>query len=244
MGGNDRELVERLLDSARRDVAPDEAQRQAKIVERVLGGAAGGGGDGPLSGARSGRSWLGKTAAGLGAIALVGAGVFAVARGPTTQAQRGAVGASAEPARVETPAPSDAPTERASGGAQLGAAGTSVWELPSVATAQKPALSGPPPAAVAPAATDELALELAALEGARRRLRDQDPAGAMKLLDDFDRRFPRPRAGEEATVLKVEVLLGLGRAADAHRIGRDFITRRPDSIYRARVVQLLGDAAP
>lgn len=244
MGGNDRDLTSRLLDAARRDIAPDEAQRQAKIVERVLGGAAGGGGDGPLSGARPGRSWLGMTAAGLGAIALVGAGVFAVARGPTTHEQRGAVG----PARVETPAPSEAPADRASGGAQIasaaGATGTSVWELPSVATAHKPALSGPPPAASAPASADELALELAALEGARRRLRDQDPAGAMKLLDDFDRRFPRPRAGEEATVLRVEVLLGLGRTADAHRIGRDFIIRRPESIYRARVVQLLGDAAP
>ena len=65
----------------------------------------------------------------------------------------------------------------------------------------------------------------------------------MKLLDDFDRRFPHPHAGEEATVLRIEVLFGLGRIEGARRSGRDFIARRPDSIYRARVAQLLGDAS-
>ncbi len=244
MSGDDRELVARLLDAARRDVAADEAQRQEKVYERVIGGPAAGGGGPPIRSGLLG-SWIAISAAGLGALALVGAAALALGTGSAKTGEPPApAGASTPSTSADTPSPADVSEARNSevpaSASAAGSIGTSVWELPSVATSERPAAPG----MTAMTASDELALELAALANARKKLREQDPAGAMKLLDDFDRRFPRPRAGEEAIVLRVEVLFGLGRADDARRIGQQFVARHPDSIYRARVVQLLGDAPP
>lgn len=232
MSPDDRKLIDRLIEAGRRDTAQNETERQARIYAGVLAAGAGDGGGSGAAGPRTLHSWIGFTALGLGALALMvaGSGALSGSTGKTSDV-RPAAEAPASPSAAAPPSASAAepPPDATSGG-------TSVWELPSVPTPKK-ALAAPS------AENDDLARELAVIASARRKLREHDPAGAMSLLVDFDRRFPRPRVGDEATVLRVEVLLALGRSSEARRLGRDFIAGHPDSIYRARLAQLLGDAS-
>jgi len=235
MSADDRDYAARLPAAARRDVAADEAEREGRICERVLA-AGSGGGEAPSS-PRSLRPWGGLTAAGFGALVMVGAGAFALVSPksgtePThdsTDRRPAPAQAISETNVISEPSPAKpSPVEPA--------VGTSVWELPA---ADAPKATAPLPSA----APDTLALELAALERARKTLREHDAAGAAALLDEFDRRFPRPRTGDEAVVLRVEVLIALGRSKEARRLGTEFLARHPDSIYRARIAQLLGDGS-
>ncbi|AKV04403.1 hypothetical protein AKJ09_11066 [Labilithrix luteola] len=224
MSNEDRRFVEQLLDAARHDEAPDASARQARIHEHVVRAA-------PASAglaARAFRSWGGFAVAGLGALAFVGV-VASVTSRSVKQPPAPAIAAAPS---VPVPPAASASVEVVADGEQV--RGTSVWELPSVPAPKK---------AVAAQGEDAdlLALELAALEGARKKLREGDAAGAQKRLTDFDRRFPHPRVGDEATVLRIEVLFALGRGEDARRLGQAFVATHPDSIYRARVAQLLGD---
>jgi tetratricopeptide (TPR) repeat protein len=59
-------------------------------------------------------------------------------------------------------------------------------------------------------------VEQALLGDALRSLRRQgDPRTALALLDDYARRFPDTELAPEASMLRAEALLGLGRNADA-----------------------------
>jgi len=228
MSNDDRDLVASLLEAGRRDVAPDEAERQSRIYAGVIAAASGSSGH-ATAGTRGLGSWTGLTVVGLGALVLASAGALALSR---SDAPSSAPPAAAAPLAETTPSAAlDAPSVAS-------APGTSVWELPSARETKKPAA-----AASRERERDGLALELAAIESARRKLREHDPAGALALLDDYDRRFPHPRVADEAAVLRVEVLFALGRDDEARRLGHDFVERRPGSIYRARVAQLVEGGA-
>jgi hypothetical protein len=84
------------------------------------------------------------------------------------------------------------------------------------------------------------AAELAALGGARRELQRGAAADALTRLNDFDRRYPSSGLSEEATVLRVEALLALGRRDQAGALGARFLTERSGSVYAARVRTLLN----
>jgi hypothetical protein len=112
------------------------------------------------------------------------------------------------------------------------------------------------PAAVAPAAAvsqgaaeawpvvegatqrEQLGLEAAALEAARKAL-PSDAAGALVAIDRYDARFPSGALAEEATVLRVQALLTLGRRADATAVVDAFQRQRPASSYVGRLRALL-----
>jgi hypothetical protein len=86
---------------------------------------------------------------------------------------------------------------------------------PAHPAATEPTTTTPAPIASAPhrsPAADEVGIVHDALE----RLRGaQDAAAALRLLDEYDRRFPDGMLRDEADVTRVESLLALGRTADA-----------------------------
>lgn len=102
-----------------------------------------------------------------------------------------------------------------------------------------PEVSRAPVGALASAPSVTLAsnglVQLEALARVRRALSAQEPARALTLLEDFERRFPASQVAEEAAVLRIETLRALGRTSEAHALGLRFLRERPFSVYGAKV---------
>jgi TolA-binding protein len=130
-------------------------------------------------------------------------------------------------ATIERPEPAPAESEPAASDAA---------EKPSAARAR-------PTRAPAAATGDSLADELEALEPARRALSQGDSASALKLLDDYARRFPRRRLDAEASVLRLEALVAHGDKRAAQRLGQEFLAKHPQGPYARRVRSLIGENA-
>ena len=96
------------------------------------------------------------------------------------------------------------------------------------------------PRGAAPA-TDSLAAELSAIEDARSALGRRDYAGALRLLDDYTRRFSKRHLDSEATVLRIETLAKKGDRDAAARLGQSFLAGHPNGPYARRVRSLVGD---
>jgi hypothetical protein len=88
-----------------------------------------------------------------------------------------------------------------------------------------------------------LSPELLPLDLARRAIADREPARALDILDDHDRRFPGGALRSEATMLRIEALIAAGRRPDATRLGAAVLASAPDSPYAARVRSLIGSGA-
>lgn len=71
------------------------------------------------------------------------------------------------------------------------------------------------PLAAAPAATCTLAEEIARIDAARTALSAGDGAAALAALDRYARDVKEPRFVPEATLLRVEAMLALGRREEA-----------------------------
>jgi len=221
----DDELVGRLLDAARNDTATDEAQRQALLHARVVGaGPAGGPGGG------AGLRW-GRLAALGGGVAVLALAASSVLRSPPPPAPPLA----GSPSAVIVPASAVAAVETPS------PVVNSVWALPSITPAAQPAAPRP---STGTDEADTLAADLAALEAARHQLRVGNPSAALGALDELDRRSPRSRVRDEATVLRIEVLVALARGPEARRLADRFLADHPSSIYRPRINQSLGERTP
>lgn len=89
---------------------------------------------------------------------------------------------------------------------------------------------------------DTLPLELEAIDEARGALSRGNHALASRLLDRYYARFPKPRLGAEATMLRIETLVAKGDRAGASRLGKAFLKRAPNSPYARRVRSLIGEA--
>ena len=87
---------------------------------------------------------------------------------------------------------------------------------------------------------DTLPLELEAIDAARGALARGDHATATRLLDRYAARFPKPRLGAEATMLRIETLAAQGDKKSAARLGRSFLARNPNGPYARRVRSLIG----
>jgi hypothetical protein len=92
------------------------------------------------------------------------------------------------------------------------------------------------------ASEPSLSNEVAALDGARRALEGNAAERALGALDEYARTTSRPRLGPEATVLRIEALLALGRRSEARSVGERFLVANPSSTHAPRVRSLLGDA--
>jgi len=103
----------------------------------------------------------------------------------------------------------------------------------------------PDPQRTTPSAAkvDTLPLELAAIDSARKALAQGNAALASRLLDRYSARFPKPRLGAEATVLRIETLMERGDRAGASRLGKAFLANNSKSPYARRVRSLIGDTA-
>lgn len=97
--------------------------------------------------------------------------------------------------------------------------------------------------ALSTAKVDTLPLELAAIDGARKALAQGNPTLASRLLDRYAARFPKPRLGAEATVLRIETSIARGDRAGASRLGKAFLANNSKSPYARRVRSLIGDTA-
>ncbi len=106
--------------------------------------------------------------------------------------------------------------------------------------AVEPAAVTPPPAAPAAPRASALAQESKLLAEALRRLRqDDDPRGALAMLDEHDVLFTNGALAPEATLARIEALLKTRRNADAlalldgaaptpHGSGRDLLIARAE----------------
>ena len=106
-----------------------------------------------------------------------------------------------------------------------------------------PAPSHEPVAAPSPPQAT-LTTELLALDDARHALASGDAATSMRLLDAYGARFAQPILGPEATVLRIEALVALGRGDEARGLAGEFLASQPDSPYAERIRSLVGRAAP
>jgi hypothetical protein len=126
---------------------------------------------------------------------------------------------------------------------------------PTVIEAQAPVSSPEPATEVTPETpapaqhravvkqVDTLPLELQAIDEARGALARGDHALASRLLDRYSTRFPKPRLGAEATMLRIETRVAGGDRAGASRLGKAFLKRAPNSPYARRVRSLIGESA-
>lgn len=237
------DLTRSLLRSALDDGPSPHARRKAMVA---LGLSAGAGAAVTTAAATSTASTAAKASATAGLLKWIGIGVLGgvvtVGAVEVTQSQGRAAKAQAAhvdpgPASTTTPPPARAPEPR----------GEAPAEAPSaepVATADtaaaKPAETPPRPAARS-VERPSLADEIAAIDAARVAIGAGDGAGALRALDDHDRRFPGGALGQEATVLRIQALALRGDRATAARLGRAFLDAHPNSALAPRVRALLGD---
>jgi hypothetical protein len=93
----------------------------------------------------------------------------------------------------------------------------------------------PPPVSLPPVTSAPPDGELALIAGAVRKLRtDDDPRGALAVLDEHRARFPAGALTREATLARVETLLALDRRAEALRV---LDGAAIDELPRARAVR-------
>ena len=107
------------------------------------------------------------------------------------------------------------------------------------AVARRDTTTSAPPERAAPAASTTLADEIAALDGARRHLESGDPRGALLALDAYGAAFEHPALTPEARLLRLEVLVQLGRAEEARRLGELLLTSDPANAHTQRIRSLL-----
>lgn len=137
----------------------------------------------------------------------------------------------APPSALQAPAtevkPTITPTE-ADGPAPL-----KLEDLPALPPTTEP-VSG------ARAEQGSLADEVAQLQKAKLALRDGNPARALTELGVYGQRFPHPRLGAEATVVRIEALSASGDTARAKTLAEGFLGKNPNSPYATRLRSLTG----
>jgi hypothetical protein len=108
--------------------------------------------------------------------------------------------------------------------------------------APEPRASAPLEPAAAPLDTrpePRLAEEVAALDRARRLVANE-PTKALRVLDDYEQRFPSGDLAPEALVLRVEAFVRAGERARAESLGLAYLSRHPRSPHAKRIRTILG----
>ena len=89
---------------------------------------------------------------------------------------------------------------------------------------------------------DSLRDELRLLERARVALDAREPTRALGNLDEYAQRFPVGSMGIEASALRIETLLALGRPSAAQALAQAFLARYPKSPAAMRVRGLVAES--
>jgi hypothetical protein len=101
------------------------------------------------------------------------------------------------------------------------------------------------PTAKGPSATGSepsLAAEVKALDRAREAMKSDDPAGALKQLEAYQRKYSAGTLGQEAAVLRIEALAKAGKTARARAAAAAFLAQYPASPYAQRVRSVAAKA--
>jgi hypothetical protein len=83
--------------------------------------------------------------------------------------------------------------------------------------------------------------ELELLQRAQTAYTRRDFPGALALVAEHTRRFPKGHLAEERDALRVRLLVGMGRAGEAKSAAADFAARFPRSVLLPRVREALDD---
>jgi hypothetical protein len=241
------EAESRLLRSAKSDAPTADARAHAFAALGLAAGApappggaaARAAGGGPIK--ASLRKWL--------VIAGVGGGIAA----SVVAARYGGVGAPAlhglpatapHPAEVSVePPPAAKPAPPAAEPAPSGGAPETL-RSPSEILPKQPA---PRTTAARPRAPDpaaDLAREVELLDAARRAVASGNPGRALATLDAYERQFAHPNLRPEASLVRLEALLALGRNDEASRFGRSLLDGQPDGPYARRIRSLFEGHTP
>jgi TolA-binding protein len=107
-----------------------------------------------------------------------------------------------------------------------------------------PATPPAAPTALEPPRPPALGLgqQVAALDRARDALASGNAAGALRLVDEYDRQFPRGALAQEATALRIEALVQQGNRDAAGRLAERFLDANPRSPHAARIRLLVQRA--
>jgi len=116
--------------------------------------------------------------------------------------------------------------------------------LPPASAVEPPSLDAPKPAALVSAdratpsarpAEDRLAQEVALLARATSSLHASHPADALKVLDEYQHRFPKGLLTEERRAARAQALCELGRPSEAKA---ELARLAPQSLAAARAKQV------
>jgi hypothetical protein len=86
-----------------------------------------------------------------------------------------------------------------------------------------------------------LSAELGVLDAARSKLAAGDARGALVVLDEYAKTYPRGHLGLEAEVLRIDALSRAGETSAARKRAEAFLKRHPKSVLAARVRRYLDD---
>jgi hypothetical protein len=140
----------------------------------------------------------------------------------------------ATPNRHRAPAPVTAPSNPA----------------PVAPTEPGPGTAEPPPSAAGPvrrsrlATAPELGDQIAFIDAARAALSAGADRRALETVRRYQERYPAGSFRPEATALKVEALVKLGRQAEARALAERFVAEHRGSLLAERVAALVGLARP
>jgi hypothetical protein len=108
------------------------------------------------------------------------------------------------------------------------------------------AVATPPVPPLAPEpkrAARELGEQVASLDRAERALAAGDATAALRLVDEYEARFPAGSLLQEATVVRVDSLSKLGRHADAAAVAEAFLASHPTSPYAPKLRRRMEDGS-
>ncbi|HEY8073506.1 MAG TPA: outer membrane protein assembly factor BamD [Labilithrix sp.] len=91
---------------------------------------------------------------------------------------------------------------------------------------------------------DTLADQIAMMDAIRSAIASGNGGRALRLVDDYERRFPRGAFVEEAEALRVEAIAKTGDSAAAQRAADRFLAAHPGSPHAARIRALVKSSAP
>jgi hypothetical protein len=107
---------------------------------------------------------------------------------------------------------------------------------PELATESEPAA-----AATKPAAPKSIAHEIALLDEARVGLAKQRPREALARLDIYHNQYPSGVLRQEATLLRIDALVGTHALPAARKLAQRYLAENPASPHRNRIQTLLSE---
>jgi hypothetical protein len=114
--------------------------------------------------------------------------------------------------------------------------------VPTPAAATAPEASSK--AARAPVSISTLRDEIALIDDARAAVSAHADRRALAFVRQYEDKYPRGAFLPEATVLKVEVLVRLGRIAEAREIAKRFLAENGGTMLADRVTQAIASTPP